>query len=161
MPARSSERPDTSFPKALLAGLAGGLAGSAVKIVGEKLLPPRTKGQEPPPKLVVENLAEAAGVPLSSAVKKPLVEASHWVFGILAGGAYSVVAEYQPRATSWRGAVFGLTLNRLMHEGILPNTGVVEPVKDQPAQERISEWVTHVMYGVATEVVRGAVRRRL
>ncbi len=161
MSARTSERPDTSFSKALLAGLAGGLAGSAAKIVGEKLLPPRTRSQQPPPKLVVESMAAAAGVPLSSAVKKPLVEASHWAFGILAGGVYSVVAEYQPRATSWRGAVFGLTLNRLMHQGILPNTGVVEPVKDQPAQERISEWVTHVMYGVATEVVRGVVRRRL
>ena len=150
-----------SFTKALLAGLAGGLAGTAAKVVGEALLPPRTKGQQEPPQLIVERTAEAAGIPLSPQVKKPLTQASHWAFGAVAGGVYSVVAEYQPRATAWRGAVFGLTLNRLMHQGVLPQTGVVEPVKEQPAQERISEWVTHVIYGFTTEMVRSAVRKRL
>ncbi len=156
-----AERFLPSFSKALVAGLVGGLAGSVAKVAGEKLFPPRTEGQQPPPKIIVERTAEAAGVPLSPAAKKPLAEASHWLFGIAAGGVYSVVAEYQPKATAWRGAVFGLTLNRLMHQGVLPYTGVVAPVKDQPAQERVSEWVTHVLYGFTTEMVRGTVRKRL
>ncbi len=150
-----------SFTKALLAGLAGGLAGSAAKVIGEKLLPPRTKGQQEPPDLIVERTAQAAGIPLPPHVKKPLTQASHWAFGTLAGGVYAVVAEYQPRATAWRGAAFGLTLNRLMHQGVLPQSGIVEPVKEQPVQERISEWATHVVYGFTTEVVRRAVRKRL
>ncbi len=151
----------TSFTKAFLAGLAGGLAGSAAKVVGEKLLPPRTRGQTPPPKLVVERASAAADVHLPPAGKAAASEGIHWSFGTLTGGVYGLAAEYQPRVTAWRGAAFGLTLNRLMHEGVLPRTGLVEPVADQPAQERVSEWVTHVIYGVVTEAVRRAVRKRL
>ena len=33
----------------LVAGLIGGLAGSGIKMLGEKIYPPRTHGQEPPP----------------------------------------------------------------------------------------------------------------
>ncbi len=150
-----------SLSKALLAGLAGGLAGSAAKVVAEKLFPPRTQGQTPPPQLIVDRAANAIGADPSQTTKKAAGEGVHWVFGTVTGGVYAVAAEYQPRVTSWRGAAFGLAVNRLMHEGMLPYTGLVEPVKDQPAQERVSEWVTHVVYGVVTEAVRRAVRKRL
>ncbi len=151
----------TSFFKALLAGLAGGLVGSAVKVATEKLLPPRTKGQTPPPQLVVERAESAAGAKLPPAGKKAATEAVHWGFGTVTGGIYGLAAEYQPRTTAWAGAAFGLTLNRLTHEGFLPRTGLVEPIPDQPAQERVSEWITHIAYGVTTELVRRAVRKRL
>ena len=39
--------------------------------------------------------------------------------------------------------------------------GVTAPPGRQPTQERISEWVTHAVYGVATDSVRRAVRRAL
>ena len=151
----------TSILKAILAGLAGGLAGAAAKVIAEKLIPPRTQGQTPPPKLMVERAAAAADVNLPPTAKKAAAEGVHWSFGTLTGGVYGIAAEYQPRTTAWRGAAFGLTLNRLMHEGLLPRTGLVEPVAEQPAQERVSEWVTHVVYGVVTESVRRAVRKRL
>ncbi len=150
-----------SLSKALLAGLAGGLAGSAAKVVAEKLFPPRTQGQAPPPKIVVERVADAADAQPSETVKKAATEGIHWSFGTLTGGVYGVAAEFSPRITAWRGAAFGLGLNRLMHEGVLPHAGFAAPVKDQPAQERVSEWVTHAVYGVVTEVVRRAVRKRL
>ena len=150
-----------SLSKALLAGLAGGLAGSAAKVVAEKLFPPRTQGQTPPPQAVVERAADAVDAQPSDAVKKGATEGIHWGFGTITGGVYGVAAEFSPRITAWRGAAFGLGLNRLMHEGLLPGTGFAAPVKDQPAQERVSEWVTHAVYGVVTEVVRRAVRKRL
>ncbi len=153
--------PPASFHKAFLAGLAGGLLGSVAKVVAEKLLPPRTEGQTPPPQLVVERAEAAAGTTLPPQAKKAATESLHWGFGTLTGGLYGLAAEFQPRSTAWRGAAFGLTLNRLMHEGLLPRTGLVEPVPEQPAQERVSEWVTHVVYGVTTELVRRAVRKRL
>ncbi len=152
---------DSSLAKGFLAGLAGGLAGTVAKVIGEKLLPPRTQGQTPPPLLVVARAAAAANVDVPTTAKKVAAEGLHWTFGTLTGGVYGVVAEYQPRATAWQGGAFGLTLNRLAHEGILPRTNLVEPVPEQPAQERVSEWVTHLMYGVTTELVRRAVRKRL
>ncbi|RRA48815.1 DUF1440 domain-containing protein [Acidipila sp. EB88] len=156
-----SQHVPPSFHKALLAGLAGGLVGSATKTLAEKLVPPRTQGQEPPPKLVVERAASAADVPLEGTAKKVATESLHWGFGTLTGGLYGLAAEYQPRTTAWRGAAFGLAVNRMMHEGLLPRTGLVEPVAEQPAQERVSEWFTHLVYGVSVELVRRAVRKRL
>jgi putative membrane protein len=150
-----------SLLKGLLAGVAGGLAGSAAKIVAEKLFPPRTQGQPAPPALVVERVAHAAGEEPSETTKKVGAQGIHWGFGTMLGGVYGVAAELTPKVTSWRGSVFGLTVNRLAHEGLLPGLDLVEPVAEQPAQERVSEWVSHVIYGVTTELVRRAVRKRL
>lgn len=156
-----AEKRPISLKKALLAGLAGGLAGSAAKIVAEKLVPPRTQGQTPPPKLVVEHAAAASGTRLPPKAKKAATQGIHWGFGTAAGAVYGVAAEFQPRVKAWKGAGFGLAVNKLMHKNLLPRTGLVEPVGEQPAQERVSEWFSHVVYGVATEVIRGFVRKRL
>jgi putative membrane protein len=150
-----------SLIKGLLAGIAGGLAGSAAKILAEKLVPPRTQGQTPPPVLVVERAVHAAGEDPGVSAKDAAAQGIHWGFGTMIGGVYGVAAELSPRVTSWQGSVFGLTVNRLAHKGLLPGLDLVEPVAEQPAQERISEWVSHVIYGVTTEVVRRAVRKRL
>jgi putative membrane protein len=150
-----------SLVKGLLAGVAGGLAGSAAKIVAEKLFPPRTQGQPEPPELIVERVAHAAGEQPSETAKQVAGQGIHWGFGTMLGGVYGVAAELSPGVTSWRGSVFGLTVNRLAHKGLLPGLDLIEPVPQQPAQERVSEWVSHVVYGVTTDLVRRAVRKRL
>ena len=150
-----------SLVKGLLAGVAGGLAGSAAKIIMEKLVPPRTQGQPEPPALVVERVGHAMGAEPSERTKQVGSQGIHWGFGTLLGGVYGAAAELSPRVTSWRGGAFGLTVNRLAHEGLLPGLDLVEPVREQPAQERVSEWVSHALYGITTELVRRAVRKRL
>ncbi len=152
---------EISLLKGLLAGVAGGLAGSAAKVLAEKLFPPRTQGQPAPPALVVERVAHAAGQQPSEETKQVGAQGLHWGFGTLLGGVYGVAAELTPKVTSWRGSVFGLTVNRFAHQGLLPGINLVEPVDQQPAQERVSEWVSHVIYGVTTDLVRRAVRKRL
>ena len=150
-----------TLTKAFLAGLAGGLAGSAAKLLGEKIFPPRTQGQTPPPRIVVERAQTVAGTSMPPTAKKVAIQGIHWGFGTFAGGVYGIAAEYQPRVTASRGAAFGLTVNRLMHKGMMPKTGLVEPVEEQPFQEKMSEWVTHVLYGFVAESVRRGVRKRL
>lgn len=150
-----------SFAKGMLAGLAGGLIGSAAKLLAEKAIPPRTHGQTPPPQQLVERAEAATGTDLPPTAESAAAEGMHWVFGTVAGGVYGVLAEYRPGATAWGGAAFGLSVNKLMHEGLLPRTGFVEPVGKQPFQERMSEWITHAIYGLAVEGTRRAVRKRL
>ncbi|HEY0785778.1 MAG TPA: DUF1440 domain-containing protein [Acidobacteriaceae bacterium] len=150
-----------SLVKGLLAGVAGGLAGSAAKVVAEKLVPPRPRGELAPPRLWIERGAQAVGADLEDHTKQAVTQGIHWGFGTMVGGAYGVAAELSPRVTSWRGGVFGLTVNRVAHDQMLPRMGLSEPVPQQPAQERVSEWFTHVVYGLATEAVRRAVRKRL
>ncbi len=137
------------------------MAGALVKAAAEKIFPPRPEDQTAPPEQLVERMEDAAGATLPPAAKTAAAQGMHWAFGMIAGGIYGVVAEYRPGATSWRGAIFGLTVNKLMHDGLLPRTGFVAPKPEQPFQERASEWVSHAAYGVATETARRAIRKRL
>jgi putative membrane protein len=154
----SKSNPDRSIAKGALAGLIGGLVGSGAKMIAEQMLPPRVEGQTPPPIVLAENVA---GRRLPESQRKLALQGIHWIFGALAGAVYGALTEVEPSLGAWRGAAFGLTLNRLTHESILPKLGLTAPPSRQPAQERISEWVTHAAYGVATDTVRRAVRRAL
>ena len=149
---------ERSIMKGALAGLIGGLAGAGAKMLAEELFPPRVQGQTPPPVVLAEQLA---GHPLSAKQQRIAVQGLHWGFGAAAGAVYGALVEVEPSLGAWKGAAFGLTLNRLTHESILPRMGLSALRETQPAQERISEWVTHAVYGIFTDSIRGVVRRNL
>jgi putative membrane protein len=147
-----------SVLKGALAGLIGGLAGAGAKVVAEQIYPPRVQGQTPPPVVLAE---QVAGHPLPAAEQKLAMQGIHWAFGALAGAIYGAVAEYEPSVGAWQGAAFGLTLNKLTHESLLPKMGLAAPTEHQPARERISEWVSHAVYGVVTDSVRRVARKAM
>ncbi|HEY1499498.1 MAG TPA: DUF1440 domain-containing protein [Acidobacteriaceae bacterium] len=154
----SKTNPDRSIAKGALAGLIGGIVGSGAKMIAEQMLPPRVEGQTPPPIVLAENVTRRR---LPESQRKLAMQGIHWIFGALAGAVYGALTEVEPSLGAWRGAAFGITLNRLTHESLLPRLGLADPPNRQPAQERISEWVTHAAYGVTTDTVRRAVRRAL
>jgi putative membrane protein len=147
-----------SILKGALAGLVGGVAGAGAKVLAEKLFPPRVQGQTPPPVILAQ---QVAGHPLPPGQKQAAMHGIHWGFGAAAGAVYGALVEIEPTLGVWRGAAFGLTLNKLTHESVLPRMGLARPKEEQPTQERISEWVTHAVYGIFTDSVRRVVRRRL
>lgn len=151
-------RRERSIAKGALAGLIGGLAGAGAKALAEQMLPPRVQGQPPPPVVLAE---QVAGRPLPPSQQQIAMQTIHWGFGAAAGAIYGALVEVEPSWGAWRGAAFGLTLNRLTHETILPRMGLAKPRNAQPAQERISEWMTHAVYGIFTDSVRRVVRRNL
>ena len=75
--------------------------GAAAKAVAEAVYPPRTQGQIPPPAVLVNRMASR---PLSETEEVVSVQAIHWGFGALVGGAYGAVAEYQPVITRAAGS---------------------------------------------------------
>jgi putative membrane protein len=154
----SKDHATRSITKGALAGLMGGLAGAGAKMVAEQLFPPRIHGQTPPPVVLAE---QVAGRPLTGTDRRLALQGIHWIFGALAGAVYGALVEVEPSLGAWRGAAFGITLNRITHEALLPKLGLSSPTGQQPTQERISEWATHAAYGVATDAVRRAVRRAL
>jgi putative membrane protein len=147
-----------SIAKGALAGMFGGLAGAATKMLAEEIFPPRTQGQVPPPVVLAERVA---GHELAGGEKTAAVQSIHWGFGAVAGAIYGAAVEVEPSFAAWWGAAFGITLNRLTHESLLPKMGLSAPKSQQPTQERISEWVTHAVYGITTEMVRRSVRSSL
>jgi putative membrane protein len=165
---RSKSAAPISLTKGLLAGIAGGLVGSVAKSYAETLFPPRldhqtphTSGRSGPPAVVADQLASATGTSFSELERHATATGLHWGFGTLIGGVYGTIAELQPKATSWSGIPFGLTVNRVAHDQLLPAMGAIDPKAEQPAQERISQWMTHLVYGISTELVRRQVRKRL
>ena len=144
--------------KGALAGLIGGLAGAGAKLVAEQIFPPRDPRRTPPSVVLAERVA---GHPLASEEKKVALESIYWAFGALAGAVYGAAVEYEPTLGAWKGAAFGITLNKITHESLLPKMGLSAPTEVQPARERISEWVSHAVYGVVTDSVRRVARKAL
>ena len=98
---------------------------------------------------------------LTPATKEMAAEGIHWGFGAAAGAAYGALAEFYPAATAKEGASFGMALEALTHETALPAMGLGAAPGDRTFQERASEMTSHVVYGLATEMVRRIVRRWL
>lgn len=149
---------ERSIVKGAIAGMIGGLAGAGAKMLAEKIFPPRTEGQPPPPVVLVEQLT---GRSLPDDRKQAASQSVHWCFGAAAGAVYGAAVEVEPSLGAWKGAAFGVTLNKFTHETVLPKLGLSRPKNEQPVQERISEWVSHAIYGVFTDAVRRGVRRGL
>ena len=149
---------ERSLLKGLIAGMIGGLVATAAKTIGERFYPPRVHGEPEPPDALVDKVT---GHALSGPSRTAASETIHWGFGALTGAAYGALAEFYPAATSKEGASFGLTLMALTHNAALPAMGLSAEPGDQTKREQTSEMVTHIIFGVATEIVRSFVRRFL
>jgi len=149
---------ERSLAKGLVAGLIGGLIGTVAKTLAERMFPPRSHGEPEPPEVLAE---QVAGHALAPATKEMAAEGIHWGFGAAAGAAYGALAEFYPAATAKEGASFGMALEALTHETALPAMGLGAAPGDRTFQERASEMTSHVVYGLATEMVRRIVRRWL
>lgn len=147
-----------SLWKGLLAGAVGGLLAAGVKAAAEVVYPPRTEAQTPPPVVLFRKLSSRQVDP---AMEQKVFQATHYGFGLAVGAAYGALAEYEPSVTTGRGLAFGLGLNVLTHETLLPLLALSDPPTKQTAREQTSEALTHAIYGVATEITRSFIRNKL
>jgi putative membrane protein len=154
----SKDKPAPDLLKGALAGMVGGLAGASAKIAAEHFLPPRPDGRTSPPVAWAEQVTHRN---LEGKERTAAQQTIHFVFGALAGAAYGALVEFEPSLAAWRGAAFGVTLNRITHEWLLPRMDLSAMPNQQPTQERISEWVSHAVYGVITDTARRMVRKRM
>jgi len=129
-----------SLAKGLIAGAVGGLIGAVAMAVVERMIP-RVARDEPE--------------------QQNPVEAIHWGFGVAVGAAYGAVAEFYPAATSKEGATFGMALEGLAQRGALPMLGKPAAAEAETTRELASDISSRVVYGIATETVRGFVRKHI
>ena len=141
------------------AGAAGGLAGGAVKLLCEKIAPPRPFWRQPPPGVLAAEVTRAvAGEDLTKTQRERTANVVHWVFSIATGALYGAVAEKFPRATTGSGTLFGTIVWAGFHEVVLPLARATPPLEELPASEQINEFITHALYGATVEGVRGLLR---
>lgn len=145
-----------SIVKGAIAGLLGGIVGTAAKYAVEKVYPPRVHGEPEPAALVGDKLSEMSLQRNQGLVAK---QAVHWGIGAATGAAYGAVAELYPPATSKQGASFGIAMVALTHDSTLPVFGLATKPEPQTKREKTSELASHIAYGVVTETVRSIVRR--
>lgn len=141
------------FWRGALAGLMGGIAGAAAKLLVEQIIPPRAEREDALPE-------KAAVHSLEKTERQVARHSIHWSLGPLIGAAYGAAVEFEPELTVRHGAAFGLGLNGLSHKHLLPIFGLPAPVDKEPKQERLSDVASLLVYGVVTETVRRMIRGR-
>ncbi len=138
-----------------IAGAVGGLAGAAIKLVCEAIVPPRSPGREPPPGVIAANVVRAiSGRELSSERKKQVALAIHWIFSVGTSVLYGVVVSRAPRATPVKGVGFGVAVWAGFHEVTLPLLRATPPLRELPIGEQANELISHAIFGTTVEYVR-------
>ena len=169
-----------SLWKGALAGLVGGAVGTFVKSqaepvlqdLGERWFPPSPAEKERPgadmqghparmpPAELAQEATDEVGVTLSEDQKLVAQGGIHWAFGTSAGVAYGVLAEVT-EAEAGYGVPAALALFAGTHASTLPALGLQASPAKLPAAWWVWEAGSHVVYGLAVELVRRGVRRAL
>ena len=84
----------------------------------------------------------------------------HLAFGAVTGAIYGAAVELNPRVRAVAGVLFGLAVWALADEGIVPALGLKRSPRETSAGLHAYSFTSHVVYGAATELVRGTLRSR-
>ncbi|WP_347302174.1 DUF1440 domain-containing protein [Croceibacterium sp. TMG7-5b_MA50] len=149
-------------------GLAAGLAASwAMDRFQSAVIPlfqpsgPDHGDQTPAPEKaanIVARLVSGSDVPKRD--RAAAGSAVHYVIGGLTGAVYGLLAERYRPATAGRGALFGIASATLIDQLAVPLTGLARPAWHYSLRTHAYAYLSHVVFGMATEAVRRALRDR-
>ena len=95
---------------------------------------------------------------LSSREKKKAGPIVHYAYGALAGGFYGAAAEVVPAVTKGEGTLYGTILFVGGDEIAVSALGLTKSPADYPLSSHVNAMVSHLVYGVSTELARRALR---
>ncbi|CAN5484517.1 hypothetical protein BH24GEM3_BH24GEM3_24110 [soil metagenome] len=138
--------------KGAVAGVLGGAAMMMAMKLGQQALLPEGEQMEPPPKKLVETLAERQGVELSDTQAMAAGMGVHLGYSALWGAIYGAVQSrlHPPDA------LHGLLLGGLVYAssfpefGLLPKLGVLPPPTQQSLEKAALPVGAHLVFGLAT-----------
>jgi len=154
-------RRNKRIAKGALAGLAGGLAGTIAMTQFQKLwskLNPPSGGSNDEPATVK---AARSIFPFPEESKNTAGKIVHYSFGSATGAAYGAAAEVSPAVTACAGTLFGSTLFAVADEAVVPAMGWSKPPGAYPLSAHVYGFASHLVYGLATDMVRRLVRAAL
>lgn len=176
---RVNSHRDTCVWKGLLAGLAGGLAGTYVMSQFQSLWSKLSEGdeQQSEEKKKSQNsvkkdepaTVKAASVisenvldhKLTESEKEPAGEAMHYAMGGTSGAVYGLASEFAPSVTVGSGLPFGTAVWFVADEVAVPALGLSKSPTETPLSKHVYGLASHFVYGLTTDLVRRAVRRAL
>jgi len=138
--------------KGALAGMIGGVAMMMAMKMEQKALLPEGQTTDPPPKKLVEALAERVDVELEDRQAMLAGMSVHMGYSALWGALYGIVQNrVHPPAP-----LHGLLLGGIVYAanfpsfGLLPRVGAMPPPSQQPLREAAIPAGAHVVFGMAT-----------
>ena len=147
-----------------LAGLAAGLVASFAMSMAQKLfasLGPKQGSGDPATVKAANKLSRAAtGRSLEKEQKEGAGGAVHYATGAALGIAYGLAAEYRPEVTAGAGTAFGATTSVVLDEAGVPLAGLGKPPWQAPLASHAFGLASHVIFGLAAEGTRRALRHR-
>jgi putative membrane protein len=78
----------------------------------------------------------------------------HYALGLGLGVAYGVAAEFRPEVTVGAGTLFGVATATVLDEAAVPALGLAEPPWETDAGTHLFSYASHVVFGLAAELVR-------
>lgn len=138
--------------KGALAGMIGGAAMMMAMKAEEKLLLPKGQQVEPPPKKLVETLAEKQGMELSDTQAMAAGMGVHMGYSALWGAVFGVVQNRLHPPDLLHGLLLGglVYATTFPERGLLPKMGVLPPPSQQSMEKAAIPVGAHVVFGLAT-----------
>ncbi|WP_052208178.1 DUF1440 domain-containing protein [Croceibacterium mercuriale] len=155
----------------MLAGVAGGLAATAVVAIFMQLSRPLA-GIDPAapdatgeprigsPVAATRAVEEGLGRPLPDDRQEAATGLFQFAFGAALGAGYGLLARHVPLASAGRGALFGAGVFAVADEVLVPATGLSGKPADSPPVAHASALAVHLIFGLVADGVRRAVLRR-
>jgi len=161
---------DGALWKGVAAGALGGLVASYAmnqfQAVTKKLSADgqgeaEKNGGEDATVKTAEAITGALGHPLSKEEKKVAGPLVHYAFGTAMGAVYGALAELSPRVARGAGVPFGTAVWLGADEVAVPALGLSKKPAESPPSVHAYALASHLVYGLATDLVRRAVLRAL
>lgn len=114
---------------------------------------------EPPARVVVRKAEQAMGLDLTAEQHEIAGTAVHYGIGIGPAIAYSLMRDKLPGEGPVRGLLYGLALFLLQDEAVNAVTGLGAKPQKYPWQAHARGLVSHLVYGVATEMALNLMER--
>lgn len=158
-----SRKPDPI--RGALAGLAAGLVASFAMSMAQKLFaaigPKQGSAGDPATVKAANKLSRAAtGRSVEPEQKAPAGKSVHYATGSALGLAYGLAAEYRPEVTTGFGTAFGAATAVVLDEAGVPLAGLGKPPWQAPLSGHAFGLTSHLIFGLATEGTRRALRYR-
>jgi uncharacterized membrane protein YagU involved in acid resistance len=152
-----------------VAGLAGGLVASFVMNEFQHVMSELAKKEgenssgssedipsnEKAAQAISENVFDQK---LGKAERKDAGEAVHYAMGGVSGLIYGVAAEVAPVVTVGAGAPFGAAVWVAADDLAVPALHLSKPITEYPVTTHLQALTSHLVYGLATDMVRRGVR---
>lgn len=157
---------EDSFPsntaRGILAGLIGGLIGSAVKSTVERFLDVRKIDERSAQIKVIDKFSRSlVGTPIKLENEGIVEQLVNIPLGATVGAIYGYGKRDKNEVSILDGAILGTTTWASTHQTSLPLLGLDESPEKIPLKTQAHELISHIIFGVTTELVRGVINDTL